>query len=155
MRRNTLFECTDVLKINSKKKFKKILKKPLTKTQKCGILIFVSFDAGYAGIAQLAEQLICNQQVVGSSPITSSTSEQAIYRLLCFFLQKIRAHSCRCSSFIAKGHICVSYSVASAFITPLAHYQPFAKRRLRRKYFYGSPFPQRCKKLLAPFCFIE
>ena len=72
MRRNTLFECTDVLKINSKKKFKKILKKPLTKTQKCGILIFVSFDAGYAGIAQLAEQLICNQQVVGSSPITSS-----------------------------------------------------------------------------------
>ena len=88
MRRNTLFECTDVLKINSKKKFKKILKKPLTKTQKCGILIFVSFDAGYAGIAQLAEQLICNQQVVGSSPITSSTSEQAIYRLLCFFLQK-------------------------------------------------------------------
>ena len=155
MRRNTLFECTDVLKINSKKKFKKILKKPLTKTQKCGILIFVSFDAGYAGIAQLAEQLICNQQVVGSSPITSSTSEQAIYRLLWFFLQKIRAHSCRCSSFIAKGHICVGYSVASAFITPLAHYQPFAKRRLRRKYLYGSPLPQRCKKLLAPFCFIE
>ena len=27
----------------------------------------------YAGIAQLAEQLICNQQVVGSSPITSSS----------------------------------------------------------------------------------
>ena len=26
----------------------------------------------YAGVAQLAEQLICNQQVVGSSPITSS-----------------------------------------------------------------------------------
>ena len=25
-----------------------------------------------AGVAQLAEQLICNQQVVGSSPITSS-----------------------------------------------------------------------------------
>ena len=29
----------------------------------------------FAGIAQLAEQLICNQQVVGSSPITSSKSE--------------------------------------------------------------------------------
>ena len=27
-----------------------------------------------AGVAQLAEQLICNQQVVGSIPITSSTS---------------------------------------------------------------------------------
>ena len=26
----------------------------------------------YADVAQLAEQLICNQQVVGSSPITSS-----------------------------------------------------------------------------------
>ena len=40
-----------------------------------------------AGVAQLAEQLICNQQVAGSSPITSSTSEQT---LLCsdFFVQK-------------------------------------------------------------------
>ncbi len=26
----------------------------------------------HAGVAQLAEQLICNQQVVGSSPITGS-----------------------------------------------------------------------------------
>ena len=29
----------------------------------------------YAGVAQLAEQLICNQQVAGSSPITSSKSK--------------------------------------------------------------------------------
>ncbi len=29
--------------------------------------------AEIAGVAQLAEQLICNQQVVGSIPITSST----------------------------------------------------------------------------------
>ena len=29
-----------------------------------------------AGVAQLAEQLICNQQVVGSSPITGSTTKQ-------------------------------------------------------------------------------
>ena len=34
MRRNTLFECTDVLKINSKKKFKKILEKTLDKDAK-------------------------------------------------------------------------------------------------------------------------
>ena len=27
----------------------------------------------FAGVAQLVEQLICNQQVVGSSPIASST----------------------------------------------------------------------------------
>ena len=32
----------------------------------------------YAGIAQLVEQLICNQQVVGSSPITSSKKGQAL-----------------------------------------------------------------------------
>ena len=30
--------------------------------------------APHAGVAQLAEQLICNQQVVGSSPITGSTA---------------------------------------------------------------------------------
>ena len=30
----------------------------------------------YAGVAQLVEQLICNQQVAGSSPITSSKNRQ-------------------------------------------------------------------------------
>ena len=30
---------------------------------------------GSAGVAQLAEQLICNQQVTGSSPIASSISD--------------------------------------------------------------------------------
>ena len=29
-------------------------------------------NLSFAGVAQLAEQLICNQQVAGSSPITSS-----------------------------------------------------------------------------------
>ena len=29
--------------------------------------------SGFAGVAQLAEQLICNQQVAGSIPVTSST----------------------------------------------------------------------------------
>ena len=32
----------------------------------------------YAGIAQSVEQLIRNQQVAGSSPVTSSSSSQAI-----------------------------------------------------------------------------
>ena len=89
----------------------------------------------------MVEQLICNQQVAGSSPITSSkrayfeyvllngrvpewpkgtdcksaafsfggsnppsstTSEQALYRLLRFFMQKIRVRSFRCSSSFAK-----------------------------------------------------
>ena len=31
----------------------------------------------YAGVAQLVEQLICNQQVAGSSPITSSIWESS------------------------------------------------------------------------------
>lgn len=31
-----------------------------------------TLTGGFAGVAQLAEQLICNQQVVGSIPITSS-----------------------------------------------------------------------------------
>ena len=32
-----------------------------------------------AGVAQLAEQLICNQQVVGSSPITGSTPHRQFH----------------------------------------------------------------------------
>ena len=32
----------------------------------------------YAGVAQLVEQLICNQQVAGSSPITSSTNRDKL-----------------------------------------------------------------------------
>ena len=35
--------------------------------------------APHAGVAQLAEQLICNQQVVGSSPITGSTTKSISY----------------------------------------------------------------------------
>ena len=37
------------------------------------IAYFLILILGYAGIAQLVEQLICNQQVVGSSPSASST----------------------------------------------------------------------------------
>ena len=33
----------------------------------------------HAGVAQLAEQLICNQQVVGSSPITGSTTKSKLH----------------------------------------------------------------------------
>ena len=35
----------------------------------------------HAGVAQLAEQLICNQQVVGSSPITGSTTNWKSYTM--------------------------------------------------------------------------
>ena len=36
---------------------------------------------GNAGVAQLVEQLICNQQVAGSSPITSSTNRDKLSSL--------------------------------------------------------------------------
>ena len=32
---------------------------------------FLYYNMRFAGVAQSAEQLICNQQVAGSSPITS------------------------------------------------------------------------------------
>ena len=42
----------------------------LTNTDRFAIMII---DLEYAGVAQPVEQLICNQQVGGSSPSTSST----------------------------------------------------------------------------------
>ena len=50
------------------KKIKKLSKKLLTNWL-CYDIIFKRWDAG---VAQLVEQLICNQQVGGSSPSTSS-----------------------------------------------------------------------------------
>ena len=46
----------------------------------------------YAGVAQSVEQLIRNQQVVGSSPISSSSSSQATYRLRRAFSFHYKAH---------------------------------------------------------------
>ena len=36
----------------------------------------------YAGVAQLAEQLICNQQVAGSNPIASSSILAVLHDML-------------------------------------------------------------------------
>ena len=55
------------------KKDAKKHKKPLTFVLRCAILFCVSRLTENAGVAQLVEQLICNQQVGGSSPSTSST----------------------------------------------------------------------------------
>ena len=58
------------------KKIKKSLKKVLTFGFLCGIIYKHSTREQnknkFAGVAQLVEQLTCNQQVVGSIPITSS-----------------------------------------------------------------------------------
>ena len=40
-----------------------------------------SYGCGIAGIAQLVEQLICNQQVVGSSPTAGSLSQRDLGKL--------------------------------------------------------------------------
>ena len=45
----------------------------------------------------------------------------------CFFCAKTRLHFIGCRSFFAKRHVCVGYSLASALITPLAHYHLFAR----------------------------
>ena len=50
------------------------------------------FMVRYAGVAQSVEQLIRNQQVVGSSPISSSSSSQATYRLRRAFSFHYKAH---------------------------------------------------------------
>ena len=40
------------------------------------VVLFLASPVSYAGVAQLAEQLICNQQVAGSSPFTSSIRQK-------------------------------------------------------------------------------
>ena len=58
------------------KKFFVLLKKVLTSRQNICIIINVvaaNRTAEFAGVAQLVEQLICNQQVGGSNPSTSSS----------------------------------------------------------------------------------
>ena len=58
---------------------KKILKNPTL----CDIILkYADIEKRiYAGVAQLVEQLIRNQQVAGSSPATSSTEKRCLWRL--------------------------------------------------------------------------
>ena len=54
-----------------------------------------------------------------------ATSEQGYACSDFLFVQKI-SHTLHCSSAFAKKYVCVGYSLASALITPLAHYHLFA-----------------------------
>ena len=56
---------------NDRKKIKKLLTFPV----EFAIIHKLIDEAERAGVAQLVEQLICNQQVGGSSPSTSSTDK--------------------------------------------------------------------------------
>ena len=76
---------------------------------------------------------------MGSNPIISATSEWTLLHSD-FLFHKKSVITLRHSSFFAKGHVRVGYSLASALITPLAHYQPFAVCALRRSCFPCSSF---------------
>jgi hypothetical protein len=54
----------------------------------CGDLVFFPtvINDILAGVAQLVEQLICNQPVAGSSPIASSNANEKLYPSPCFWL---------------------------------------------------------------------
>ena len=55
----------------------------------------------------MVARLVRDQEAASSSLATPTTSEQALYRLLRFFFGKIGAYPHCCSSFSAKGHVCV------------------------------------------------
>ena len=121
----------------------KVVKNRVTEENKSKIKpVFKPYFYCISAVLQLLSRIFGKDEVTGSIPVNSSMSRRAFWFAV-FFYQKIRLHLTGCRSFIAKGHIRVGYSVASALITPLAHYQPFAKRRLRRKYLYGSALPKR------------
>ena len=48
------------------------MKKAFPNLETFGIIFYVSLDNKIAGVAQLVEQLICNQSVMSSSLFTSS-----------------------------------------------------------------------------------
>ena len=62
--------------------FLRFFKKALTARLHIDIICFVSL----ADVAQLAEQLICNQQVAGSSPIVGSTKNIGTARVCGAFI---------------------------------------------------------------------
>ena len=63
-------------------------------------LIF--FYSVFAGVAQLAEQLICNQRVVGSNPITSFlfTTRLVVFLLSFFIFQLFLFYQSACVLFV-------------------------------------------------------
>ncbi len=67
--------------------------------QLVGLITRRSCSESYATVAQLVEQLIRNQQVAGSSPASSSSVvADFVSFATTFLLEKLSAHSRRCSS---------------------------------------------------------
>ena len=94
----------------------------------------------YSSLAQSVERMTVNHDVAGSSPAGGATSEQV--SLVPIFLCKKISHLLHCSSFFAKGHVQVGYSFVNALITPLFHYQPFARECLRHRHLNHSVLPK-------------
>ena len=87
MKRNCVSELNSSLALNDiPRLFRKKSKNLLTTRKQCAIIKKVDERNGKtktenAGVAQLVEQLICNQQVGGSSPSTSSNLSAKVGRV--------------------------------------------------------------------------
>ena len=80
----------------------------------------------FAALAQQAEHFLGKEEVGSSNLLGSSTSE---WTLLHSDFSFKKNQSCALSFLLfAKGHVRAGYSLASALITPLAYYQPFAAK---------------------------
>ena len=78
----------------------------------------------YPGVAQLVAHLTGGQGAAGSSPVTRTTSEQALYRLL--FFCKNQSALTPLLLLSAKSHAQLTCSVASALAAVRCRYQLFA-----------------------------
>ena len=93
-------------------------------------------------MAQLVEQRIRNAQAVGSSPTSSSTSEQSPLCSGLFFAlgRKIGHPPAPLLLLTEKGHAHVACSLASALTTALAVYQLFSVKYAPLALIHGADF---------------
>lgn len=91
-------------------------------------------------MAQLVEQRIRNAQAVGSSPTSSSTSEQSPLCSGLFFAlgRKIGHPPAPLLLLTEKGHAHVACSLASTLTTALAVYQLFSVKSTTRYLFFNK-----------------
>ena len=91
----------------------------------------------------------CHAGGRGFEPLLGRHVGASFISLAPIFYAKIRVRSCRCSSLFAKGHAHAGYSLASALITPLTRYQPFARCASGTSIFRSSAFSHKSKLYIA------
>ena len=89
--------------------------------------------------ARSAHLFACKRAYNGSLSLPPFCELWYSRRKYCCSLGFMRRHI-GCRSSIAKGHVHVGYSVASALITPLVHYQPFASAPFGANTFYKPEY---------------